>query len=227
MSEAHAVCFSIAARGDVGVHAAIARPKRTLITLACLLALTIIGCSTTEDTTYVGYEMGNAPPVERREVNERTPLPPLATLEVLSGDTVRVPSGKILRLAGIRAPAPGEPYHQTARQWLRSLVRNQIVRLTYLVDTRYTDAVWNVNILVPNREPGAGGALSANALMLANGLATEAPGIDSLRFATVTDGGRLTPLGEERDAAIRSLFTSAANTARVNRANIFSGVHAP
>ena len=184
------------------------------------------GCTTSEEVVYTGYSAEPSQAAERREPQPDDPLPPIGNVQVISGDTLRLSSGQTLKLHGVRAPRQGEPYYRKARRWLQSLVGHQIVRFSYKEGTRYTDDVWHVNMLVPNPEHQQGGALSANALLLANGLAREED-ISSLHFARVGEDGKLAPLDHEKNEAIRELFRKSAQEARNANRNIYSGVREP
>lgn len=205
--------------------------------LACAIAVGFafpaLGCVTeTEPIDPSHYPAGVT--IERDEGSGEAHVLPtfIAVSNVLTGDTIALRNGHVVRVAGIRAPGPGEPYHSASRDFAATMIAPYpLIKLVYTVETDYDDEVWVANVLFDNPnadEHTQRGSLSLANTMLAQGMARVSSDIDRLAFKYGPEGSgsdganKSEPFPTQVNERIRTGLRHWENEARTRRVNLWS-----
>ncbi len=148
--------------------------------------------------------------------------PPTAYAQVkkfLSGDTIMLNSGKIVKYAGIECPKKGEPYFKKALKFNKWLIGIKLVKLVWIAGTKRSDAVIKANVLT--NVPDLGG-VSVPEQLVKNGLAKVV--INSpLKFESLDKNGKIKKLTETENKLIFERLINLQRQAKRAKRNIFSG----
>ncbi|MGE0435237.1 MAG: hypothetical protein AB7S36_23505 [Planctomycetota bacterium] len=212
------------------------RCRRLPALLAVLAAALLLpACVEESSTVHTGTDFSSGSGVKPKEPKADDPMPMFGSaVEFLSGDTIRLPGGRLIHLAGVSAPGPGQPYHMECKKILGAIVRRQIFRMVHVKGSTYVDPVWEVNLLVPSLEDvelaegivsqKGTNANSVNCVLLANGLVRPRPDLDALHFAPVNEQtGKLEPMSDDRNQRVLDLFKECYEIGKRNSLGIYSG----
>ena len=209
--------------------------RRLILIVALALPLCASGCVEESYTLRAGTDVSDdVSKPKPKEPKDDDPMPIFGSaVQFLSGDTIVLPGQRVIRLAGVEAPGPKDPFHKACLETLKALVRRQIFRMVHTAGSKYTDSVWRVNLLVPSVEdvelaegivsPKGSNANSVNCILLANGLVRPTADMAQLRFAPVDGEGKLQPLSDERNQKVIDLFNECYQLGKRNVAGIYSG----
>ena len=137
-----------------------------------------------------------------------------------SADTLIVPNGTILKLAGITSPQLGEPYYEKSIEFTKYLVGLKFLRLVWVKGTKRADKVWKVNVIVKHQDY----VVSLNEQLVKNGYA-KVTVAEPIQYETINldNEEKLTTLSDEDNKKIYNRLKSLEKEAQKKKLNIWSG----